>query len=97
MAEYIEREALLKDIEETVVYSGRHRAENRVVERIKAAPAADVVKVTYCDNCQYSRPLNRKDPYERGFADGVVWCEARGEGMFITDYCSDGRRRDRWV
>ena len=56
MAEYIEREALLKDIGETVLFSVRGDAElptpemrgaNKVKDRIKAAPAADVVEVRH--------------------------------------------------
>lgn len=52
--EYIEREALLKDISETVLFSVRGGAElptpemrgsNKVIDRIKSAPTADVVEV----------------------------------------------------
>lgn len=50
MAEYIEREALLKDISESVVFTVRGdkpsleiRGANKVIDRIKSAPAADVV------------------------------------------------------
>lgn len=54
MAEYIEREALLKDIGETVLFSVRGGAElptpemrgaNKVIDRIKSTPTADVVDV----------------------------------------------------
>lgn len=54
MAEYIEREALLKDISESVVFSVRKeqplleiRGANKITDRIKAAPAADVVEVVH--------------------------------------------------
>ena len=54
MAEYIEREALLDDIENTLVFSGRTGHANpkqmgarMVVQRIKAAPAADVAPVVH--------------------------------------------------
>ena len=56
MAEYIEREALLKDIGETVLFSVRGGAElptpgmrgsNKVIDRIKSAPTADVVEVRH--------------------------------------------------
>ena len=50
MAEYIEREALLKDIEESVVFSCRTaqsaemRGANKIIDRIRCAPSADVVE-----------------------------------------------------
>lgn len=54
MAEYIEREALLKYIEETVLFSGRPnivsaevRGARTVIDRIKSAPTADVVEVMH--------------------------------------------------
>ena len=55
--EYIEREALLKDIGETVLFSVRGgaklptpemRGANKVIDRIKSAPTADVVEVVRC-------------------------------------------------
>lgn len=60
MAEYIEREALLKDISESVVFTVRGdspsleiRGANKVTDRIKSAPAADVVEVVRCKDCEY--------------------------------------------
>ena len=56
MAEYIEREALLQDISETVLFSVRGgaklptpemRGSNKVIDRIKSAPTADVVEVLH--------------------------------------------------
>ena len=54
MAEYIEREALLEDIENTLVFSGRPDHQNQkqmgarmVVQRIRSAPAADVASVVH--------------------------------------------------
>ena len=54
MAEYIEREALLKDIEESVVFTVRQgqpslemRGANKITDRIKSAPTADVVEVKH--------------------------------------------------
>lgn len=62
MAEYIEREKLLKDISETVVFTVRKgtplpttemRGANKVIDQIKSAPTADVVKVVRCKDCEY--------------------------------------------
>ena len=56
MADYINREALLKDIDETVVFTVRKgtplptaemRGSNKVIDRIKSAPTADVVEVRH--------------------------------------------------
>ena len=54
MAEYIERGELLEDIAESVVFTVRKgqpsaeiRGANKVIDRIKAAPAADVVEVKH--------------------------------------------------
>ena len=54
MAEYIDREKLLQDIEQSVVFSARTgtvsaemRGARKVVERIRRAPAASVVEVKY--------------------------------------------------
>ena len=54
MAEYIERKALLNDTSETVVFSVKElqnnseiRGANKVIDRIKAAPTADVQEVRH--------------------------------------------------
>lgn len=52
MAECIDREALLHDIEQSVIYTAREkitsaemRGAHKIIERIKCAPAVD------CPNC----------------------------------------------
>nr|DAJ43144.1 MAG TPA: hypothetical protein [Caudoviricetes sp.] len=52
MAEYIEREALLHDIEQSVVYTVREkitsaemRGAHKVIERIKCAPAVEPIYI----------------------------------------------------
>lgn len=48
MTEYIEREALLRDIEEAVCFTLKTgQGANKIVDRIKCAPAADVVPVVH--------------------------------------------------
>lgn len=58
MPEYIEREALIVDIAETVVFTvkggaslptSEMRGANKVVDRIKSAPTADVVEVRHSE------------------------------------------------
>ena len=52
MAEYIEREALLHDIEQSVVYTARGkitsaemRGAHKIIERIKCAPAVEPIYI----------------------------------------------------
>ena len=54
MAENIEREALLHDIEQSVVYTAKEkitsaemRGAHKIIERIKCAPAVDVAPVVH--------------------------------------------------
>lgn len=54
MAEYIDREALLHDIEQSVIYTARGkitsaemRGAHKIIERIKCAPAVDVAPVVH--------------------------------------------------
>lgn len=73
MAEYIEREALLEDISESVVHSVRGgypspemRGANKVIDRIKAAPTADVVEVVRCKDCAIPHNKFLGCPYLNG-------------------------------
>lgn len=68
MAEYIEREALLKKIREEGINQAEQYAERyhpvvmvygHCFGLVKNAPAADVVEVGNCEGCAYS---NRKRP-----------------------------------
>lgn len=54
MAEYIDRETLMRDIDETVIFSGRDgrisaeiRGANKVIDRIKTCAVADVAPVVH--------------------------------------------------
>ena len=83
MAEYIEREALLEDISETVLFSVRGgaklptpemRGANKVIDRIKSAPTADVVEV-------------RHERFEWGYKNGQygIWCTNCGAGWVDSE------------
>jgi hypothetical protein len=104
--EFIEREALLKDISESVVFSVKEgqpsleiRGANKITDRIKAAPAADVVEVVRCKDCKYNKKADGND--------GIIICNIDGEtdeetGIdygFVTycsenHFCSYGERRE---
>lgn len=91
--EYIERNALLSDISETVIFSGKpghtsaeSRGANKVISRIREAPAADVVEVVRCKACEQ---YNTSNCYE-----GFGWCEELNRGVSDNHYCSYGERKD---
>lgn len=85
MPEHIERNALLADIEKTVIFSGKTgqssleiRGANKVISRINTAPTADVVEVVRCRNCEH---WNNGDCF-------------RIEMTRADDFCSFGKRKD---
>jgi hypothetical protein len=89
MAEYIEREALLKemlDFHSIPVYIGHVSDEDimfeNMVEFVKEQPTADVVPVVRCKDCKYYRVsyLECRNPHH----NGIINCEG---------YCSYGERR----
>ena len=85
MAEYIEREALLKDISESVVFTVRGdrpsleiRGANKVIDRIKSAPTADVVEVVRKPIKAYEG-YYEVDPFGRVYSvDRIVTVEDNG-------------------
>ena len=68
MADYIEREALIRDIGEAVRFTVRDgtpsaeiRGANKIIDRIYSAPTADVVEVKHGEWLQTKEPLGYKD------------------------------------
>ena len=62
MAEYIDREALLHDIEQSVVYTAREkitsaemRGARKVIERIKCAPAVEPIYIHEPTKSEFKR------------------------------------------
>ena len=86
MAEYINREELLKDIEDSVRFSTRNgvsaelRGAHKIVDRIRSAPAVDVVEVVRCKDCRH---------YHHGACTNDFALNLMRE----NDYCSYGERR----
>lgn len=89
MDELISRRALLQDIEEAVVFSGRldHTAEmkgaNKIIDRIKAAPAVDAVEVVRCYNCKQSERMS--NPFGT-----VLHCHYWGKDVDYDGFCHEG-------
>ena len=68
MAEYIEREALLHDIEQSVVYtvrgkitSAEMRGAHKIIERIKCAPAVEPIYIHEPTKSEFKRPAVQMD------------------------------------
>lgn len=93
MTDLISRSALLADIGESVVFSGRSgeisaemRGAHKVTDRIKAAPTVDAVEVVRCKYCFYSNSA---------YEGAQRYCRRHyGERRVVedTDYCSWGER-----
>lgn len=93
MADLIDRAALLADIDEAVVFSGRNgqsaemRGANKIIDRIKAASAVDAVPVVRCGNCRY---FFVDEYYAK---HGLCRAYPLGIAKLPMDYCSLGERR----
>jgi hypothetical protein len=89
MAEYIEREKLLEELEKIPAYfdSGDTRYGIEIaIDQTKKQPTADVVEVVRCSNCVKYEPDI--------IADGVGWCDKFECGMYDNDFCSFGKLKD---
>jgi hypothetical protein len=100
MAEYIEREKLLKDISETVVFTVRKgtplpttemRGANKVIDRIKSAPTADVVEVVRCKDCEFQEDCARQMVHTK--RDYVL--EQNISTYNKVDFCSYGELKEQ--
>ena len=61
---------------------------------IRAIPIVDAVVVTRCKDCRNHRELNRKDRLESGYAEGILWCMNRSDGVWADGFCSDGEPKE---
>ena len=82
MAEYIEREALIKRLEVTPLlrFGIPSIVRDGVIDLAKKQPAADVVEVCRCRDCTY---------YENNWCG--FWEEYPETGE--NDFCSNGKKR----
>ena len=98
MAEYTNREELRAAMQH--IYNDptcpMHIAAE-IEQIIDCAPAADVAAVVRCQDCKWSRPLN-KDEKEQ-FVSGVLMCtcsevsECGVTDVWATHFCSYGERK----
>ena len=91
MAEYIEREALLREIErrEALMVRDKLVSVDAMKSFIKNRPAADVVPVVRCRDCKHAwiHPC------------GYVYCHRDGRNAYemtfnLDSFCSYGERKD---
>ena len=90
MTEYIEREALLEDLQAAVENGGMGGMVASALKRyVKRAPAADVVQVVRCEDCKHAwiHPC------------GYVYCHRDGRNAYemtfnLDSFCSYGERKD---
>lgn len=99
MAEYIDREAFLKDIEERYCLPCKEAGKDYNGCRCRAcwvddmcgdvidAPAADVAPVVRCKDCKYWQDNNDGYPHEE-----CRW--GHGETPYANDFCSYGERKE---
>lgn len=102
MAENIEREALLHDIEQSVIYTARGkitsaemRGAHKIIERIKCAPAVDVAPVAHgrCPICSGRKILTQDcdNGYavevEAEFGEMSIWQGDTCLTVISIDYC----------
>lgn len=94
MADYIDRKALLDSICGNILVTHRPgepsleiRGANKVINFIEEAPAADVVEVVRCRDCEHGEIDDPDFPNQYYCHAGCGWNDA---GF----YCGYGERRD---
>jgi hypothetical protein len=93
--EFIEREAVIAFLENMAA----SRYLIQCFENKEKFPAADVVEVVRCKDCEHARPIDKTKAPEKYFKDDCVVCECEdviGEEPMIyrpDHFCSYGERR----
>ena len=87
MTQYIEREALLDDIDAAMKNTGMGIIVRQALKRyVKRQPASDVSEVIRCKNCK---------KYELMKSNGKHFCNEFGGFVTEEDFCSRGERKER--
>ena len=100
MADLIDRAALLVDIEEAVIISGRlgetnaeMRGANKVTHRIKVAKAVDAVEVVRCKDCKRNEKNGGDCNRTLTITERDYVLELNVSKYITLDFCSYGERR----
>ena len=89
MAEYIERDAVLSDLEAAEKHGGMGMIIANTLKRyVKRVPSADVAPVVRCKDCKYFT----KGPYV--FDNSKCWCACWYDSVKDDDFCSYGAKND---
>ena len=97
MAEYFDREvclSILRAKANMAVLMGAAPYFEKAAKMLEKLPTVDAVVVTRCKDCRNHRELNRKDRLESGYAEGVLWCMNRSDGVWADGFCSDGEPKE---
>ena len=93
---FIDKDLLLKDISESVVFSVRSgkpslelKGALKIIDRIENAPSADVVEVVMCKDCKHGW-WNQDTLFGRC----VDFCDLNGLRIEKDHFCSYGTRRN---
>lgn len=104
MAEYIERERLITDIHISkhnnphsigIVARTHNHEHQHFLSMVMAQPAADVVEVVRCKECEYNVANREIDPLDATDYSGrdIVCSFFMTDGMHPDDYCSRGKKK----
>ena len=95
MKEYIERKALIKELNKAPAHFGSGDIQYGILlskDIVEKQPIADVVEITRCKDCYYCETAS----------DGEKYCELHSDGWgdnlhYVDDdgYCSCGVRKDK--
>ncbi len=88
MKEYIDRAALLKELER---FPHLERSAGSV---IRSAPAADVVEVVRCKDCIYCS-LNYPAKMKGEEPQAVYSCQVHWHGVSPDEFCCYGKRKEQ--
>ena len=83
MAEYITKKAAINAVENAPIELFQSEWEE-IEEAINAAPAADVVPVVRCKDCENAQ----------NECGGMIICRVYKHIMWLQNFCSYGKRKD---
>ena len=92
MAEYIEREAAIKAIENDCLELVYYTKED-AIQCVRAIPAADVTKVVRCRECVHWKPTGSKAGNSFSDMEYIGGCEFTKYCRRESDFCSYGERK----
>ena len=105
MAEYIEREKAIEEIDSwldsvgSIIVGKGLSSYGELIRCMQDIPASDVVEVVRCKDCKHGRPIDKTKSPEKYYRDYCVVCKCEdvvGEEPMIYQpdhFCRCGKRR----